>query len=248
MILRSVPKESVVFGVAGVFFGLLVGWIIGSQQARAPPQLRPPLPRPPRPGQAQTAPPFDESRAAALEATIAKQRQRRRDARAARQPVLRRRAVRRRDATWYEAALKIDPKHVNASTDLGIAYYYMNQPDRALAQFDRSLAIDPKHTKTLLNIGIVRAFGKQDLEGAAKAWQQVLDVAPESPEAAHGAGRRSRASGRRIRRAARRRRPRGRPASELSHGQADPLGHPARCSSGASCGGSCAASSRARGC
>ena len=59
----------------------------------------------------------------------------------------------------------------------------MNQPDRALQQFERSLAIDPKHTKTLLNIGIVRAFGKQDLEGAAKAWQQVIDLAPSSPEA-----------------------------------------------------------------
>ena len=40
-------------------------------------------------------------------------------------------------AEWYEAALKITPKDVNASTDLGIAYYYMNQPDKALAQFDR---------------------------------------------------------------------------------------------------------------
>jgi cytochrome c-type biogenesis protein CcmH/NrfG len=59
----------------------------------------------------------------------------------------------------------------------------MNQPDRALAQFDRSLAVDPKHVKSLLNIGIVRAFGKQDLEGAAKVWQQVLDVAPNSEEA-----------------------------------------------------------------
>ena len=88
------------------------------------------------------------------------------------------------DATrWYEDALKIDPKHVNASTDLGIAYYYMNQPDRALQQFERSLSIDPKHTKTLLNIGIVRAFGKQDLEGAAKVWQEVIDLAPSSPEA-----------------------------------------------------------------
>ncbi len=84
---------------------------------------------------------------------------------------------------WYEAALKVDPKNVNASTDLGIAYYYSNQPDRALAQFDRSLAIDPTHSKTLLNIGIVRAFGKQDLEGAEKAWQRVLDVAPNSQEA-----------------------------------------------------------------
>ena len=86
-------------------------------------------------------------------------------------------------AQWYEDALKLDPKNVNVSTDLGIAYYYMNQPDVALEQFDRSLAIDPRHTKTLLNIGIVRAFGKQDLDGAAKAWQRVVDLAPSSPEA-----------------------------------------------------------------
>jgi tetratricopeptide (TPR) repeat protein len=78
----------------------------------------------------------------------------------------------------------VDPRNVNASTDLGIAYYYSNQPDLALAQFDKSLAIDPKHSKTLLNVGIVRAFGKQDLDGAEKAWQRVLDVAPESQEAA----------------------------------------------------------------
>ncbi|MES1255556.1 MAG: hypothetical protein ABUS56_08110 [Acidobacteriota bacterium] len=33
-----------------------------------------------------------------------------------------------------------------------------------------------------MNLGIVKAFGKQDLEGATTAWQQVLDVAPDSPE------------------------------------------------------------------
>ena len=32
-----------------------------------------------------------------------------------------------------------------------------------------SLAIDPKHAKTILNVGIVKAFGKQDLEGARQA-------------------------------------------------------------------------------
>ena len=68
------------------------------------------------------------------------------------------------------------------STDLGVAYYYTNQPDRALVQFARSLAIDPKHIKTLLNVGIVRAFGKQDLDGAAKAWEQVVAISPETPE------------------------------------------------------------------
>jgi tetratricopeptide (TPR) repeat protein len=86
-------------------------------------------------------------------------------------------------ANWYEQALKLRPKDVNVSTDLGIAYYYMNDPDRALGQFDRSLEIDPKHAKTLLNIGIVRAFGKQDMKGAAEVWQKILVVAPGSEEA-----------------------------------------------------------------
>jgi tetratricopeptide (TPR) repeat protein len=87
-------------------------------------------------------------------------------------------------ARWYAAALEIDPRQVEVSTDLGIAYYYTNRPDLALEQFERSLAIDPTHSKTLLNIGVVRAFGKQDLEGAARAWERVLEVAPNSEEAA----------------------------------------------------------------
>ncbi len=174
------PKESVVFGLAGVFFGILVGWMIGSQQAR-PPAATTSAP-PAAAQQAQTAPPFDQSRATALEATIAKNAS---DVESRVQlGDLYFDAERFADATrWYEDALKINPTHVNASTDLGIAYYYMNQPDRALQQFERSLSIDSKHTKTLLNIGIVRAFGKQDLEGAAKVWQEVIDLAPSSPEA-----------------------------------------------------------------
>jgi hypothetical protein len=31
-------------------------------------------------------------------------------------------------------------------------------------------------------MGIVRAFGKQDLEGAAQAWQRVIELAPDTPE------------------------------------------------------------------
>ena len=33
-----------------------------------------------------------------------------------------------------------------------------------------------------MNLGIVKAFGKQDLDGATKAWQQVVELDPDSPE------------------------------------------------------------------
>src|SRR4051812_10580712 len=172
-------------GVAGVFFGVLVGWIIGSQQGsdRAAPALPSAAASSQPSGGGQPAPPpLDEARASAMKTTA---QQNPTDA------VTRVQlgnqyfdAGRYQEAAqWYEAALKITPKDVNVSTDLGIAYYYMNEADKALAQFDRSLAINPAHGKTLLNVGIVRAFGKQDLKGATEAWEKVLAVAPGTEEA-----------------------------------------------------------------
>ena len=175
-------RESIIFGIAGIFFGILVGWMLGSQQARPSAQSEAQTVAAPATGQTAPAARFDESRAAELKAAIDKNKS---DV-ASRVQLgdLYFDAERFAEATsWYQSALEIDPKNINASTDLGIAYYYMNQADRALEQFNRSLAIDPKHSKTLLNVGIVRAFGKQDLEGAARAWQQVIELAPNSAEA-----------------------------------------------------------------
>jgi tetratricopeptide (TPR) repeat protein len=175
-----VSRDSVIFGLAGVFFGILVGWIIGSQQNAAPRVATPAAQRAATPGQS-TAAPLDESRAAALAETAKGNPQ---------EAAVRLElgnlyfdSERFADAArWYEQAIAIEPRNVSASTDLGISYYYMNQPDRALQQFERSLAIDPRHSKTLLNVGIVRAFGKDDLEGAAEAWQRVVEYAPDSAE------------------------------------------------------------------
>lgn len=178
-------KESLVMGVAGVLLGLLAGWILGSQQpGRGPVTTPPPAQQAAAPaGQQPSAPALDENRAAQLKAEAD------RDPRSAAPRVQLGNLYfdsERFDeaARWYTAALELDPRAVDVSTDLGIAYYYTNQPDKALEQFERSLAIDPKHSKTLLNIGVVRAWGKQDLEGAAKAWERVIEVAPNSEEAA----------------------------------------------------------------
>ncbi|MDQ3071006.1 MAG: tetratricopeptide repeat protein, partial [Acidobacteriota bacterium] len=83
---------------------------------------------------------------------------------------------------WYDESLRINPKDPDVSTDLGIAFYYTNQADRALRQFAHSLSLNPSHTKTMLNQGIVLAFAKQDLGGAARAWERVVQLAPQSPE------------------------------------------------------------------
>jgi cytochrome c-type biogenesis protein CcmH/NrfG len=182
-----VSKESLVVGLTGVFFGLLVGWIIGSQQGggRAAPaaQSAPSAAASSSsPASGQQAAPLDESRASVLR-TTAQQNPSDVPTRVELGNMYFD-AGRFTDAIdWYQQALKIQPKDANVSTDLGIAYYYTNDPDKALAQFDRSLAIDPKHAKTLLNIGIVRAFGKQDLQGAVEVWQKILVVAPSSEEA-----------------------------------------------------------------
>jgi len=171
-------------GIAGVFFGVLVGWIIGSQQS-APRSAAPPAAQQSSaqsPGAPPPAPPLDEARASSLK-TIAQQNQNDADTRVQLGNMYFDAGRYQEAATWYEAALKLRPKDVNVSTDLGIAYYYNNDVDRALAQFDRSLAIDPAHAKTLLNVGIVRAFGKQDMKGAAEVWQRILVVAPSSEEA-----------------------------------------------------------------
>lgn len=171
-----------------MLMGLLCGWILGSQSSQGvstaarPAAAQATAPAPAAPAQ-PAAPPLDEARAAALRQT------------AERSPSDSETRVQLANlyfdsekydeaVRWYEAALDIDPKNVNASTDLGIAYYYSNQADRALAQFDKSLAVDPKHSKTLLNMGIVRAFAKEDVAGATAAWQRALDTAtPGSPEA-----------------------------------------------------------------
>jgi tetratricopeptide (TPR) repeat protein len=176
-------SDAVAFGIAGILFGLIAGWIIGSQQAVARPPAAAVAQQAPASGAGATARAavLDETQVNALK-TVAE-----REASNATPRVqlgnLYFDAERYDDAIkWYGDALKLAPSDVNVSTDLGVSYYYSNQPDKALTQFDRSLKLDPKHAKTLLNVGIVKAFGKQDLDGAEAAWKQVLAIAPDSPE------------------------------------------------------------------
>jgi tetratricopeptide (TPR) repeat protein len=173
--------DALVFGISGVFFGVILGWILGSQSA-GPAAARSPQAVAAAPAASPAAlPALDARRVADLE----------QQANARPTDV----AIRielgnvyydaeRFDAAipWYLAALALDPTSIDASTDLAVCYYYTNQIDQALAQLDRSLEMNPDHAKTLLNQGIIRAFGREDLTGATASWQRVVDVAPNTEE------------------------------------------------------------------
>lgn len=85
---------------------------------------------------------------------------------------------------YYQQAFTVDPKNVNVSTDFATALYYAGRADEALAQFDRSLTIDPKHGQTLFNLGIVKRDARNDPRGAIAAWERLLASVPEYPDAA----------------------------------------------------------------
>jgi cytochrome c-type biogenesis protein CcmH/NrfG len=184
-------SESIVFAIAGMCFGIILGWVIGTQQARggaAPVQLQAAATAPPAPvGDAAAAgtrqpPPLDEGKVQSL-MTIIKS-----DPKNATAHVQLANAYfdaeRYSDAVkWYEEGLKLDPNNPDASTDLGVSYYYSGRTEDALKQFDYSLKLNPNHAKTIFNQGIVLAFGKRDLQGATAAWEKVVKLAPGTPEA-----------------------------------------------------------------
>lgn len=173
---------AIVSGVAGTLFGIIVGYLIATEQAigTAASVTAPPVSAPVT--TSSTAPAINEQELQAYKDILKNDP---RNARAATEL-----ANRLYDAgryaeaiVYYRQALEVEPKNVAVSTDLATAIWYTGDADAALAQFDRSLAIDPAHAQTLFNLGIVRSQGKNDYKGAVKAWEKLLTSNPGYPEA-----------------------------------------------------------------
>ena len=83
---------------------------------------------------------------------------------------------------YYERALAIHPENPDVRTDMGTAYWYTGNADKAVAAMETSLKYRPGHAQTLFNLGWVRWQGKQDPKGAIEAWQQLLKANPDYPQ------------------------------------------------------------------
>lgn len=173
---------AVISGIAGMLFGIIVGYLLATQpsgsqfssaaQASAPAPAAAPA----------SAPAVNESELQAYRDIL------KADPKNAR--VATDLANRLYDAgryaeavTYYQQAFANDPKNVLVSTDMATAMFYVGRTDEALAQFDKSLAIDPTHAQTLFNLGIVKSQGKGDYAGAVKAWEKLLASNPSYGEA-----------------------------------------------------------------
>jgi cytochrome c-type biogenesis protein CcmH/NrfG len=83
---------------------------------------------------------------------------------------------------YYERALALHPENPDVRTDMGTAYWYTGNADKAVAAMETSLKYRPGHPQTLFNLGWVRWQGKSDAKGAVEAWQQLLKSNPDYPQ------------------------------------------------------------------
>ena len=81
----------------------------------------------------------------------------------------------------YQKALGLDPKNVNARTDLGTAYFNAGRPQEALREYRKSLQYDPTHQPTIYNSIVVSLDGLHDVAAAQKAWEQLNKMNPSYP-------------------------------------------------------------------
>ena len=85
---------------------------------------------------------------------------------------------------YYARALHLRPGDADVRTDMGTAYWYMGNADRALAEFNQALSDRPNNPNTLFNLGLVKLQGKRDAAGAIADWNKLLATNPDYPERA----------------------------------------------------------------
>jgi tetratricopeptide (TPR) repeat protein len=84
---------------------------------------------------------------------------------------------------YYLHAAQVAPDNVEARTHLGTVAYFLGHLDEALHHYEQALALDPDYAPAYFEMGAALRFGRHDLEGAVKAWEHFLALAPDAAEA-----------------------------------------------------------------
>jgi cytochrome c-type biogenesis protein CcmH/NrfG len=172
-------RDTLVFTVAGVVFGLVVGYMAASWDV---------VPRPAAVARPVAAPVPATPAAKGLNPDEVKAM----ESLAARQPGdvavrvelgnLYMDAERWDEAIrWYREALALDPARTDTVTDLGACLVSAGRPAEGLAQFAKVLQGDPGHRNALYNKGIALLQMGRAREAVA-TWEELLKRHPDDPQ------------------------------------------------------------------
>ncbi len=83
----------------------------------------------------------------------------------------------------YDKALALDGRDPDVLTDQGIMFRRVGWYDRAIANFIKANEVSPGHQQSLYNLGIVYRYDLKDFAKAAQAWERLLELDPNGPNA-----------------------------------------------------------------
>lgn len=82
-------------------------------------------------------------------------------------------------ALQYEQAIAGGLDNADVRTDLGNAYRFLDQPQKALEQYQRAQKKNPQHEQSLFNQGGLYAFSLKDNARAIAKWREYLQRFPQ---------------------------------------------------------------------
>jgi len=173
-------RETLVFSLAGIVFGLVVGYMAASWDVVPRPAAIAGQPAAAPAPAAPTAKKLNPDEVAAMESLAAHQPK---DA-SVRVELgnLYMDAEHWDDAIrWYREALAVNPALVETETDLGACLVSSGRPAEGLAEFERVLAADPGHRNALYNKGIALLQMGRGAE-AVTAWEELMKRYPTDPQ------------------------------------------------------------------
>jgi len=185
-------REPMVFAVAGMVFGFVLGymaanWEASPTEARPAPAVSPGFAGPvagagaPRASSAQSpAPALDANEVKALETLAARDRSNAQVR--AELGNLYMDHSRWDDAVrWYREALVVSPNQPDVLVDVGACLVNSGKPGEGLAEFEKALQQSPNHKKALFNKGIALMESGRPKDAVA-VWENLLKRFPDDPQ------------------------------------------------------------------
>ena len=96
----------------------------------------------------------------------------------------------------YKKTINLNPNHVGAYGNLGLAYRYGKQDyekaikyfDKAIEYFEKEVELNPDFARAYIDLGLAYQVGREDYEKAIKCYEKAIELNPNYVEAYYNLG------------------------------------------------------------